>query len=333
MIPRERLDEIFISAYRLIQQDLSELLGKRLDIAEPRSDLLSKKEVLAALEAKSVIATMKMDGMAKGVGFLLVSVRDAISIGGTLLMFPEDEMSEALKAEDYNEELEDAYGEVANIIAGTLTTTFRDEFQEDLRFVRTEQETFLPVEVDPSSATPFPDKIYYIVHAPMGLHTDQLGELLCIVPGAFFHLVEEEESVIQEEASVEAVPLSAVEEPEGGEEILILANDEKEAGFISSVLTNSGIEVKVLGFRDLQSENITERLRCIFLVMKEVGEHGFGMAIRVSSMAPGIPLVAAAPGWTRPLVMQAVRYGIGDILLTPAQVGDVRQKAERYLGK
>ncbi|MDH3348081.1 MAG: hypothetical protein OEM02_08275 [Desulfobulbaceae bacterium] len=331
MIVKERLDEIFNSSYRLIQEDLSELLGKRLNLAEPQSELLSKKEYLEGLDSKMIISTIKLEGVAKDEGFLLVALRDGISIGGTLLMFPEDELSDALTNENYDEELEDAYGEVANIIAGSFTTTFKEEFKEDIRFVRTEQETFIPVEVELSEATPFPDRIYYAVRAPMGLDTEQLGNLYCILPAAFFGLVEEEK--LEGEASE---PVDAALEATGEQlqltKILILTNDEKEAEFIGSVLTGSGIGVKMLGFRELQAESIPEGISCIFLVMKEVSEHGFGVAIRVNALAPNIPLVAAAPGWTKPLVMQAVRYGVGDIMLTPADMGEVRKKADRYIG-
>ena len=71
----------------------------------------------------------------------------------------------------------------------------------------------------------------------------------------------------------------------------------------------------------------------IFLVMQEVSEQGFGVAIKISSAGISVPLVAAGPAWTRTLVLKAVKYGACDILITPSSPTDVRDKTETNLVK
>jgi hypothetical protein len=63
----------------------------------------------------------------------------------------------------------------------------------------------------------------------------------------------------------------------------------------------------------------------VFLVMQRVDEQAFGMAIKISSSS-SLPLIAAGPEWTRSKVLKAVRYGVTDILLTPAEPADVEEK-------
>lgn len=73
------------------------------------------------------------------------------------------------------------------------------------------------------------------------------------------------------------------------------------------------------------------RIQLVFLVMGEVSEQGFGLAIKLGSAGLNVPLVAAGPAWTRSLVLKAVKYGASDILVTPSTPGDIRQKLETNL--
>jgi hypothetical protein len=63
--------------------------------------------------------------------------------------------------------------------------------------------------------------------------------------------------------------------------------------------------------------------------MSDVNEKAFAVAIKISS-ACSLPLIAAGPGWTRSKVISAVKYGINDILLTPASSDDIADKIEAF---
>jgi hypothetical protein len=75
---------------------------------------------------------------------------------------------------------------------------------------------------------------------------------------------------------------------------------------------------------------MTEELKAVYLVMREVNEQAFGMAIRISSSC-SLPLIAAGPDWTRSKVIKAVKYGVSDILLTPAAPEDIQENLENNL--
>ena len=81
------------------------------------------------------------------------------------------------------------------------------------------------------------------------------------------------------------------------------------------------------------NDNLTGSVRLVFLIMKEISEQGFGVAIKISSAGRPLPLIAAGPAWTRTLVIKAVKYGADDILITPSAPEDIREKVEMNLSK
>ena len=70
----------------------------------------------------------------------------------------------------------------------------------------------------------------------------------------------------------------------------------------------------------------------VYLVMREVNEQAFGVAIKVSSSC-SVPLIAAGPAWTKSKVFKAVKYGVRDILLTPASREDIEENVAKNLVK
>jgi hypothetical protein len=92
-----------------------------------------------------------------------------------------------------------------------------------------------------------------------------------------------------------------------------------------------GYVPRLLHFKDPVNSMLTSGIQMIFLVMQEVSEQGFGVAIKISSAGLSVPLVAAGPAWTRTLVLKAVKYSACDILITPSSPADVREKIEANL--
>jgi PleD family two-component response regulator len=113
-------------------------------------------------------------------------------------------------------------------------------------------------------------------------------------------------------------------------DILVVNDDEPEAAKIATVLGDSGYTVKTLSFKDNLHNYIPGNLKAIYLVMQDVDEQAFGVAIKISS-ACSVPLIAAGPGWTRTKVIKAVKYGVRDILLTPASEEDIEESVNNNL--
>jgi PleD family two-component response regulator len=121
-------------------------------------------------------------------------------------------------------------------------------------------------------------------------------------------------------APVEDTALSTID-------ILVVSDDSRETGKIVDFLEQHHLHVKVLSHKENVIDYLPGEVKAIFLVMSDVNEKAFAVAIKISS-ACSLPLIAAGPGWTRTKVITAVKYGVNDILLTPATSDDIAEKIE-----
>jgi chemotaxis protein CheY-P-specific phosphatase CheC len=190
MKARERFDKILHSCRERIQEEVSALVGKPFKLGEPTFRQVSKEELFADTMGKQVLARIRLEGEHQGEGCLMAGIKDAIYIGGTLIMLPESELESVLAEQEYSEELQDSYGEIANIICGSATVTFEEQYPKPVRLVRTEQEVINPVKVVVESAQPIADIPYYCMVVPMQMDSRVLGSLLLVLPAVPFGLVE-----------------------------------------------------------------------------------------------------------------------------------------------
>ncbi|MBE9486544.1 MAG: hypothetical protein IMY82_05190, partial [Chloroflexi bacterium] len=139
-------------------------------------------------------------------------IPDAVVLGGTLIMLPEDQIEEQSSQGLLDGEIEDAFGEVANILAGGLTQVFLDRYPQQIRFVRTESEIIVPTKIDPTSDTPFPEGSYYLASFAIHLEEHELHRILLLFPAEIFDLDGHEQAAADQTSSraQETTPATAV---------------------------------------------------------------------------------------------------------------------------
>lgn len=249
MKARERFDKILLSCRDRMQEEVSALIGKPFKLGEPKFGQLSKEEVFSESGGKQVLAHISLEGDVQGEGCLLTGIKAAIYIGGTLIMLPESELESVLADQEYSDELQDSYGEVANIICGAATVTFEEQYPKNVRLVRTEQEIVNPVKVVVDTEQPIADVPYYCMTVPVQLDSRELGTLQVVLPAVPFGLVEEAATEKVEQSSSEA---SAATGKRGGKvaaeplgEIVREASDDPGISGQDGVLPRSGAQGEV----------------------------------------------------------------------------------------
>jgi chemotaxis protein CheY-P-specific phosphatase CheC/ActR/RegA family two-component response regulator len=367
-VPRKVVDNVLDSVFKEIAKDLSDLIGKTLKCAGPSYQPLSKEDYLALPRDKGAISFLEASGDAKGNAFLIVRQKDAILFGGTLVMLPEEELRAKVKACDFDGEEGDAYGEVANIIAGSLAKVIGEQYPRKLHFKRTKVEPFIPTKIDPGGNEPFAPGEYYLGTCQMALDGKALGELDLLFPLGILdvHIEEEKPADAAESqtkgsagksvagegekkarpastssSSISADDLAALQAAATTDEdgdsksatVLVLADSAEAAAPFNDVLADHGLAHQTLSFQDNIKQSVQgKNVAGTFLVMEEVGEQGMATAIKIkSALKTGTPLIMAGPAWTRSAVLQAVRYGACDILVTPASADEISEKVTRHL--
>jgi len=349
MAEQEVIDKVLKFARTKIDSDVSGLLGVQLTTSNPENRLLSKADFFQSVD-KKVLTRMRVEGELAGEAFIAVSLRDAIRLGGLLIMLPEGEIGSHINNEIFGEDASDAFGEIANIIAGVYSSGFEELYPKKIRVFKSEIEVVEPYKVDIASDVPFPDQVYYVSSCAMQMDGNKLGALEVLLPAELFGLAEPEPQPAEEtvvpppaqEAQPAAVEGSAPADTTAGQpsevcssRVLVIADTDNEDGAVFvETLQSCGYKVEFLSFADNVKDVLQEAgARGVFLVFSEVTDKGVAAIIKTkSACGSASSLIAAGPRWTRSTVLQAVKYGACDIVVTPPLPGEIKQKAFVHLG-
>lgn len=351
---RKLVDSILASSNEVLASEVGALLGVDIQLNNHRLMPISKEEYfLDEASGKQVLTHMDLVDGVEGKSYLFIGIKDAIRLGSILIMLPPSELDIAVNEEDLSPDAEDAYGEVANIISGAYTSIFQDQYKESIRFIKTDLETVAPMKVDTESDEVIPNQHYYMSVSSLGIDGQQYGNLAMLIPIEHLHLesllndqVESDTSKVrdlpenvshiptekpQDNTQTEETGNLAIQASDGFE-ILLIENDKGEADKIHVELDKMGITSKTIGFKDNISFHLNSQLRLVVIVMQDVDEQAYGVTIKVNTHS-SIPIVAAGAQWTRSKVIKAVKYGINDILLTPASPEDIQEKIQNNIMK
>ncbi|KAF0188239.1 MAG: hypothetical protein FD168_1943 [Desulfobulbaceae bacterium] len=332
----KRVDSLLENCRLKMGEEMGALLGVEVTLSNMECRLVTKEDYFMEEAAgKQILAHMDVVGELEGKSFLFVGLKDAIYIGGTLIMLPPAELEKVVLDEEFGEDTEDAYGEIANIMSGVYSTLFEEQYVKKIRFVKAGIEKILPLKVDIDSAEPCPNQLYYLSSSSLNIGGKDMGKVQTLFPAALLQLEgllqQPEQAPVQQELVEKAVSSVARLENSASQfiDILVVSDDAMETVKIVEFLQHRHLNVKVLSYKENVIDYLPGEVKAVFLVMSDVNEKAFAVAIKISS-ACSLPLIAAGPGWTRSKVITAVKYGINDILLTPATSDDIADKIEAF---
>jgi len=366
-----------------ICDDVGGFLGQTLTLKTIEHISVSRNDLFERCQQKQAMARLKIEGENSGEGLLLADLSAAIPLGGTLIMLPEDEIAARVEAQELGSEDNDAFGELANIIAGVWTSVFNDLNDGRLRFVKTGVELIDPQAVVIKEEFPTDAETLYVDQAVISLDGKDLGTLVVAIPQDLLGLevVAEEVGGTAEaegdgegriasdpavaetgEAVAENVTASDAattagdrkDQPTSSDDgssssmpaaeaagtgtggtplILVLAESEAQAETFLSASASLEVEGRFIAFSGDHRELLRKQgLRGVVLVMDEVKDQGIAAAIKIRAAAgDSLPMIAAGPNWTRSMVLRAVKYGIKDILVTPASEAQIEEKLRHNL--
>lgn len=351
---KKKIDTILKNCSKLAAEEVGALLGVDVHLDPPENKYIDKEEFFQE-EASGRQMLARMDVMAEQEesSYLFVGLKDVIRLGSILIMLPPSEMETAISEEELSADTEDAYGEVANIISGVYTQVFQEQFSKNMRFVKTSLEVISPMKVDTESDDVIPEQPYYLSSSTLKVGDRECGQVSMLFPVNILHLAQTDdtEEAVETSSAVEDLQsaqhtadsprlsgtggASLNEQRSGADsaiEVLIVENDEEEAKKIETELKKSGVTTKCVSFKENISLHLTSELRLIFIVMQEIDEQAYGVLIKVNTQSTA-PIVAAGSEWTRSKVIKAVKYGVHDILVTPATNADIHEKVEHNIIK
>jgi chemotaxis protein CheY-P-specific phosphatase CheC len=356
MTNQEAIDKIFVTAREKAADEISGLLGTHLKTTKTENRMLSKAGIFKSGH-KMVMTTMKVEGELTGESYLLIPLSDAILMGGTLIMLPEAELENHISDEIFGPDETDAFGEIANIIAGVYSASFETLFPKKIRLFKADITVVESAVVDPASDQPITDQLYYISSTAVEMDGRRLGPMQMLLPAELFGLEGEEDTSsppVTEQPQTVATAASEATEPAAAKEkkveesaaggpqeqvndsllVVVIAEDSGGREVFADTLQSCGYKAECLGFSEDVKEVIAGcGVRGVFLVFDEVNEQGVASIIKAKTVCGNsAPLIAAGPQWTRNTVLQAVKYGACDIIVTPASEEEIKEKVLVHLG-
>ena len=350
---KKQLETVLKLSGDQICEEVGVLIDTELTLTKYQTEQVNKEQFFSGLEKKQALAQLTVKCENSGQAYLFVSIRDAIRLGGTLIMLPEAELTKRVKAEEYSEEQVDAFGEVANIICGVFATTFDENYSEKLHLKMIGQSQVNPIKVDEDSDEPFPPGEFLVSNYIFSMDGEALDPIILVFPLKVLGLEQTQQPQATKPASSEPVSSSqpaakpqkkageaaagaTKQSPAGPPAILIIAETAQLAETFSQAANELQIQPNVLGFKENFRDAMTngQQVTGIFLVMQKVSEQGFAATIKVKSAAGNnVPVIAAGPEWTRKAVLQAVKYGVCDIVVTPADSTEIKEKIKQHMQK
>jgi chemotaxis protein CheY-P-specific phosphatase CheC len=344
---KKLVDQLLESSKNTIGQEVGALLGVTVQLGENNNKIVTKEDFFQnEISGKHVLADMDVVGELEGKSYLFVSLKDAIRIGSTLIMLPPSELETAVKEEEFTEDAKDAYGEIANIISGAYTTVFQDQYTKSIRFIKKDIDVIAPLKIDCESDDLIPAQLYYLSSSSLEINGKAYGSIELLLPANLIglqHVGAEGKDKAGDEKLSEDVGKSTMSaktpnqdidtvvngsgdtEVDETAEVLIIENNNADALKIQTEIESTGISAQRISFKDSINPHLTTNIKLAIIVMDEVDEQAYGIAIKLRAMRT-IPIVAAGSGWTRSKVIKAVKYGVTDILLTPSSSEDIREK-------
>lgn len=360
-------DRVLKASLEQCAEEIGAMLGLEVELSSLNTAYISKAEYFSKPGPKSTVTEMLVNGDQDGVSYFIVDLKDSIFFGGTLVMLPENELESRMRSGELDGEIEDAFGEVANIISGGIVQNFDEMFPRKFHVKKGNVEAFTPTKVIVEDPKPFPDGEYYSVSASMDCDTHDLGHLTYLIPVELLHIpprpvqsgwgdttaAEEspqpqqrtEKAVEQEEEKSQEIPAKKEKSPaQSGVSATVTQEQVKEPVVAVVYKDSSMAEAYIEALRECghtpvalaanQSFNsLRQNQVCgALLIIDRVDDDAFALMIKIRSETPAQqPLIVAGPDWTRSAVLKAVKYGVTDIIPTPATAAEIREKVEHNL--
>ena len=336
------LHTTLLQASYQVEEELGSFLGEPFEIYDYLSRVISKKDFLHQFQNKVVVTNLAVSGDHYGTAFAVLSLADAITLGGKLIMLPPEEISRKITSGQLKEDEEDAYGEVINILTGAYSHAFGEYFPHKLRLKKDRMTTAAPTKVDITSEEPFPDGEYFLATYQMRLGSQNLEQMSILLPPQLVSLSMQDVEALKKHSSSGAggqdqsgTGTIFIPGQEGGGKpaIAVISDDSQQGQVVATSLEDEGVELIQLKLRDKMREKLKSyNVLGAFLVLKSIDENTVATLIKVRSVLKGrCPLIIGGPKWTRSKVIQAIRYGAQDILTTPPDPAQIVDKAHKHM--
>lgn len=332
-----KLQEMLKAALAQTSDECGTLLGQQLEVRESAVREVSRDVYFNGMENASFVVGIDSQEDYQGVFCLVFTFRDAIALGGTLLGVPAARIMEKKKLAIIEPDDVDAFSEIANQVIGSFNAVFKRSLPRKAHLKKQDPKKFIPKQDPVEGAEPVADGDYYLLQAQMSLVGMEMETFDILIPLSLAKLfdIQERAREVPLGAASEAVPAAetaqVVSEPAS---VLILDDNATERQQFQEMLAASGVSPVGAALNgDLKKLLSHKGLKAILLGVTTANDQELAVCQKITANLKGItiPIIMCAREWTRTAVLKALKYGAGDIMLTPCSPDELTSKVHKLV--
>jgi CheY-like chemotaxis protein len=331
-----KMQEMLNAALAQASQECGTLLGQELEFRESACREVTRDAYFKGMENASFVVGIDSQEDYQGVFCLVLTLRDAIVLSGTLLGVPASRIMEKKKLAIIEPDDVDAFSEIANQVTGSFNAVFKRTLPRKSHLKQLLPKKFIPQQDPIEAAEPVADGDYYLLQAQLLLAGKELEQLDILIPLPLAKLFDLQERLKQELQGVNIEEAPVVQSPEKSTQIvsepmsvLILDDNATQRQQFQDMLAASGVSpVSAALDADLKKLLSQKGLKAVLVGVTNANDQELSVCLKITANLKGlsIPIIMCAREWTRSAVLKALKYGAGDIIMTPCSSDELSSK-------
>lgn len=328
-----KLNEMLNVALAQAAQECGTLLGQELVVQETSAVEVNREAYFKDMENASFFVGLESQGDYQGVFYVVLSIRDAIVLSGTLLGVPQDRITQKKKLAILEADDVDAFSEIANQITGAFNEVFKPKLPKPIHLKQRAPKQFVPGTDEIADDEPIADGDYFLLQSQLTLAGAKMEQIQLLIPLALAKLFDlQSPSAAQEEVPEEQVGETLPEEEHPV--VLILDDNAADRQNFQKIFTDQGLSSACAPLdSDLNGLLTRSGLKAVLFGATNANETELSTCKNLKLLLDGIsvPIIMCAREWTRTAVLKAIKYGAVDILLKPCEPEELATRLDRFV--
>lgn len=307
------------------------LLGQQLEIGDGVVREVTRDAYFKGMENASFVVGIDSQGDYPGSIYIIISVRDAIVLSGTLLGVPPARIIEKKKLAILEADDVDAFSEIANQMTGSFNSVFKPSLPKTVHLKQLAPRQFIPDKDIINAEEPAVDGDYFLLQSQLTLAGAKMEQIELLIPlplAKLFDLQESSKDALPE-PDIEAAPGGPLTDELSVSSVLILEDNDTERQHVQDILAAAGVSQMSAALNaDLTELLSKDGLKAVLLGVTNANEQELSVCLKIQTILKGIsiPIIMCGREWTRTAVLKALKYGAGDIMLKPCAKDELTSK-------
>ena len=341
---RENGDDLFMVHLRpLLQKELSNMLGITVQVRDKGSFSGPLKELLQDTDTGPRRCTrINISGDVHSHGWLIAATSDAMKLGLLLTEGTPGLMLPGSLSGDFSVDCQDGFQEICSILTDVVDHVCHDWSDDEFVIERGEIGNEADVIPDSTDQISVENPMYCRLSFELVADTLVCGTMHMVLPMEIYKSIRSLESESSPEMDVNGeqqimTEQQPADQPIGADQgqlsdqramVMLIEESADHLQEITRVIEEAGIKIDNYSLADDLSEAGLDTYLAVLLVLDRMDEIGLGAVIKIKSTS-SVPLLVAASQWTQTDVMKALRYGVDDIVMLPAESDELLRKLRR----